>query len=161
MSETPSTPTPGEPGAAPDAEPKLGESGIKALQAERDAHKQAKKDLSELQSQLDKLNAEKLSDLERAQSAAKEATERAAAAEQSALRFRLAAKHGISDEDAELFLTGGSEDAMQKQAERFAARVAQERAPGTPRPDPTQGVGGGVPLNSDALTEALRAAVGA
>lgn len=62
-----------------------------------------------------------------AQQREKEAQERAEAirerdaARQEALRWRIAAKHGISDEDAELFLTGSDEEALTRQAERFTA----------------------------------------
>ncbi len=35
------------------------------------------------------------------------------------MRWRIAAKHGISDEDAELFLTGSDEETLARQAERF------------------------------------------
>jgi signal transduction histidine kinase len=40
-------------------------------------------------------------------------------AEAEAMRWRIAARHGISDEDAELFLTGSDEDTLARQAERF------------------------------------------
>lgn len=118
----------------------LGEGGIKALQAERDARKAAEKAASELQAKIDALNAEKLSDLEKAQLEAKQADERAAKAERDALRFKYAAKHGISEEDAELFLTGDTEEAVSAQAERLAAR--NHAAPNTPKPDLTQGGNG-------------------
>lgn len=39
-----------------------------------------------------------------------------------ALRARLQASHGISDEDAEVFLVGTDEDTLKKQAERLKAR---------------------------------------
>ncbi len=141
--------------------PEMGDGGKRALQVERDARKQAEQQAKALQAQIDALNAEKMSDLEKAQAAAKAAAEEAATAKTEALRYRLAAKHGISEEDASLFLTGTDEASMQAQAERLAARNAQE--PRNPAPDPTQGGAGGASpaLNSDALTDSLRAAVGA
>lgn len=39
-----------------------------------------------------------------------------------ALRLRIATKHGISDEDADLFLTGSDQESLTKQAERLAQR---------------------------------------
>lgn len=139
MSETPTPAAPEAPVIEAPEPADLGDGGKKALQAERDARKQAERSAAALQAQIDALNAEKLTDLEKAQAVAKAASEEAAAARQEALRYRLAAKHGISDEDAGLFLTASTEDAMQQQAERFAARIVQDRAPRNPAPDPTQG----------------------
>jgi hypothetical protein len=72
--------------------------------------------------------------------------ERAAAAEAERdaarieiLRFRVAAKHGISDEDADLFLTGSDEESLTAQAERLASRYADAGKPRSPKPDPNQG----------------------
>lgn len=39
-----------------------------------------------------------------------------------ALRFKVAARHNISDEDADLFLTGTDEETLNRQAERLSAR---------------------------------------
>ena len=47
-----------------------------------------------------------------------------------ALRWRIAAKNGISDEDAELFLSGTDEATLTKQAERLSERVAQNKGGG-------------------------------
>jgi len=122
------------------------------LYASRESVKQLKQQLSDYE-------AEKLSDLEKAQKAAADAQAAAAEAQREAMRYRLAAQHGISQEDAEIFLTGGTEEAMAAQAARLAARVQE---PKSPKPDLTQGGGQGTPpaLNSDALTESLKAAVG-
>lgn len=46
------------------------------------------------------------------------------------LRFKVAAKHGISEEDADLFLTGKDEEALTKQAERLAGREADRKKQG-------------------------------
>lgn len=96
---------------------------LRDLYAERDARKT-------LQARIDAIEAEKLTDLEKAQRAAEDATREAAEARREALRYRLAATYGVSTErgedgepsDAELFLTGDTEEAMKAQAERFAAR---------------------------------------
>lgn len=122
----------GEPADKP-----LGENGEKALAAERDARKAADKKNADLQKQIDALNAEKMSELERAQKAAKDAEEAAATAAAEALRLRVAAKHGISDEDADLFLTGTDAETLERQAARLV-----ERTPASPRPDPSQGAKG-------------------
>ncbi len=46
------------------------------------------------------------------------------------LRWRVAAKHGISDEDAELFLTGTDEETLTKQAERLSGRASERKKNG-------------------------------
>lgn len=121
------------PGSSDEA---LGEAGLKALQAEREARKQADKEKADLQAQLDAINAEKLSDLEKAQHAQQQAEKDAAEARREALRYRLAAKHGISETDAALFLTADSDESMEAQAKALAERTS---GPKTPLPDLTQG----------------------
>lgn len=131
------TPPEGVPADAWDA---LGDKGKAALTSEREARAAAEKSAAELQAQLDEIAKANLSDLERAQAEAKSAQEAAATAATEALRYRLAAKHGISDEDAK-FLQG-DEAAMTALAERLAARdAAQANAPTFPKPDLTQGSG--------------------
>lgn len=137
------------------AEAELGEGGKKALKAERDARAAAEKALAEAKAELDKIAAANMSDLERAQKEAKDAQETAAKATADALRFRVAAQHGISEEDAELFLTGTDAETLNRQATRL-----KERTPTAPQPDLSQGAAP-VALNGDGLTEALARAVGA
>lgn len=82
--------------------------------------------------------ADRLAELEEAQKTeaqkladAKTAAEKDAAdARADALRWRMAAKHGISDEDAELFLTGTDEETLTKQAERLAGRATERKKNG-------------------------------
>ena len=119
------------------ADKPLGENGEKALKAERDARKAAENAAAALQKQLDDIAAANLSDLEKAQKAAADAQADAAKATAEALRLRVAAKHGISDEDADLFLTGSDVDTLEKQAARLV-----ERTPNGPKPDPSQGAKG-------------------
>src|SRR5690606_7281347 len=128
----------------------------KALKAEREARNAAEKQAAELKAKLDKIEAANMSDLERAQKEAADAKEAAAKATTDALRFRVAAQHGISEDDAELFLTGADVDTLTKQATRL-----KERTPTTPKPDPSQGATHATALNGDGLTEALSRAVGA
>jgi hypothetical protein len=127
----------------------LGDPGKAALTSERDARAAAEKSAADLQAQLDKIAEANLSELEKAQKAAKEASETAATARTEALRYRLAAAHGIDTKpgpngepsDAETFLTASDEAGMTKQAERLAARAGTQGAPTFPRPDLTQGSG--------------------
>lgn len=119
------------------ADKPLGENGEKALKAEREARAAAEKSAAALQKQLDDIAAANLSDLEKAQKAAADAQADAAKATAEALRLRIAAKHGISDEDADLFLTGSDMETVEKQAAALAARTSNG-----PKPDLSQGAKG-------------------
>lgn len=125
----------GEPADKP-----LGPNGEKALKAERVAREAAEKSAAELKAQLDQIEAANLSELEKAQKQSKEFQEQAATAATEALRWRTAAKFGISDEDAETFLTGSDEATITRQAERLAEfQKVQQGTPAGPRPDLSQG----------------------
>jgi hypothetical protein len=130
----------------------LGENGEKALKAERQARAAAEKTAASLQKQLDDIAAANLSDLERAQKAATEAQEAAAKATHEAMCLRIAAKHGISDEDADLFLTGSDQETLERQATALVARTSTGTQPG-PRPDLSQGSKGseGAPADKASL----------
>lgn len=117
--ETVTEATETEPQPQSDSEAALSDPGKKALAEERRRASQAEKAAKALQAKLDALEAEKLSKEERALKDAADAAERAARAEAEALRWRIAARNGISDEDAELFLTGTDEETLTRQAERF------------------------------------------
>lgn len=135
-----------DPPAAPKADEPLGGPGLKALQAEREARAEAERKLAVFEAAQDEAEKAKLSDIERATTEAAEARKEAEAAKAEALRLRIAAKHGISDEeDMELFLTGTDEATLTRQAERLAARVA---TPGTPKADPSSGAKSGVESHS-------------
>lgn len=51
-------------------------------------------------------------------------------ARSEALRLRVAAKFGIGDEDADLFLTGGDEETLTRQATRLSARESERKKQG-------------------------------
>lgn len=130
-------------------DPLLGPNGEKALRAEREARAAAERSAAALQAELDKIAEANLSELEKAQKTAKDAQETAAKATTEALRYRLAAAHGIDTNpgpegepsDADTFLTGADEASMTLQAQRYAARLAGANPPPprTPAPDPSQG----------------------
>lgn len=63
-----------------------------------------------------------------------ESEAKSAAAETRALRSDVAARHGISAEDRDLFLTGSDEATLDAQAERLAARFSAPRAFGNVAP---------------------------
>lgn len=59
------------------------------------------------------------------------AAEKAAAdARSEALKFKIASKFQIGDEDADLFLTGNDEETLTKQAERLAERASEKKKSG-------------------------------
>ena len=91
--------------------------------------------------------AERLAELER----------EASQARAEALRFKIASKFGVSDEDADLFLTGTDEETLTKQAERLAARNEDAGKPRAPKPDPNQGRRSG---GSASTADQFAAAVG-
>lgn len=121
----------GDPATAADAP--LGEGGEKALKAEREARKAAETSAAALQKQLDDINAANLSDLEKAQKAATEAQESAAKATTEALRYRIAAETGIT-ENVDLILTAPDEQTMRAQAALWGQRTSTG-----PKPDLSQG----------------------
>lgn len=126
----------------------LGEGGKKALEAERQANKEAKRRISELEAAVAANEAEKMTELEKAQAAAKAAEERAAAAELRALQSDIAAEFGISNDDRDLFLTGVDKETLTRQATALQER-SRDASPRTPKPDLTQGRG----ITSKATTE--------
>lgn len=109
------------------------------------------KDQSFTQADVDRIVAERLKrerettktkyadyeDLKAKAEGAKTADDRIAELEKSiekanreALKRRVQAAHGISDEDADLFLTGADEDSLTAQAKRLADREAERKSKG-------------------------------
>lgn len=161
MSETTAetTVTTDDQGNPDDGTEALGDAGKKALDAMKSKWKQAEQANADLQAKLDEINRANESALERAQREAQEAKEAATKATLDALRFRIAAEAGIT-ENVDLILTAGDEETMRKQAALWATRTSDTTAAG-PRPDLTQG-GSGNPLalNSDGLEDALKTKLG-
>lgn len=89
-----------------------------------------------------KAAAEKLAEIEQAnKSEAEKSADRmrqletdAATARSEALRLRIATKHGISDEDADLLLTGVDEDTLTRQAKRLVQRESDRKKQGNVAP---------------------------
>lgn len=102
----------------PDATPKPTETVEFWKQKAREQEKKAKENAA-ARIELDELRKSQLSNEEKLAAELGEAAKRAAQAEAEAMRWRIAAKHGISDEDAALFLTGSDEETLTAQAERF------------------------------------------
>lgn len=90
---------------------------------EAKSNAEAAKRLAEIE-ESNKSEAEKAADKIRA------LEEQLSTTQRDALRLKVAAKHGISDDDADLFLTGSDEETLTRQAERLAAREQTRTATG-------------------------------
>jgi hypothetical protein len=151
---------------APDTAPavesdseQLGDGGKKALDAERRRASAAEKQLKALQAQLADIEAAKLSDAERTALERDTAAAERDAARAELLRYKVATKFGIADEDVALFLTGTDEETLTKQAERLADRTKATANDGLRVP--VEGRKSSVPaLNSDDLENALKRKLG-
>lgn len=144
----------GEPADAP-----LGDGGKKALDAERTRAKELEKQLNAATTKLTEIERANESAIEKAQREATEAKEAAGRAMTDALRFKIAAESGIS-ENVDLILTAGDEETMRRQAALWSERASA--APSGPRPDLSQGGKGesALALNGDGLEEALKSKLG-
>lgn len=101
---------------------KLREEAAK-YRTEAKANAEAAKRLAEIE-EAQKSEAEKQADRIR------QLEEQALSAQRDALRFKVAAKYGIGDEDADLFLTGTDEETLVRQAERLAGRADERKKQG-------------------------------
>lgn len=155
MSENPNpAPTPADvaPAAQPDPatdaptpEPKVDEIDWKAKAREWEKRAKDNKAAADRLAEIEEANkteaqkqADRLASLER----------EAHQAKAEALRFKIASKFQIGEEDAELFLTGTDEETLTKQAERLAQRADEAGRPRAPKPDPNQGrTPNGAPLD--------------
>lgn len=103
--------------------------------AERVARERAKyvdyKALKEKAEKFDELDAANKSEIEKANDRLTAAERERDAARSESMRLRVAAKHGITDEDADLFLTGTDEETLTKQAQRLADRASERKKNGT------------------------------
>ena len=132
---------------APTDEP-LGEGGLKALHAERDARAAAEKRAADLQAQIDAIEASKMSDLEKAQKLAADAEAKVAElAAEVAARDLLITKQSIGVElglPAELVarMQGETEEELREDAKKLAAFIPDASPSPFPKADPSQGVQG-------------------
>ena len=95
----------------------------------REQEKRAKAN-ADAQSKLDELEKANQTELEKATNRATAAEQERDTAKAEMLRYRIAAKYGVSDEDTELFLTGTDEDTLTKQAERLSDRESERKKQG-------------------------------
>ncbi|MFI2563016.1 DUF4355 domain-containing protein [Paenarthrobacter sp. NPDC018779] len=156
MSEATTTEATATTEAEPTTTQELGDGGIKALQAERDARKAAEKANADLAAKLKAFEDAKLSDLEKAQNAANESAAELAKLRSENIRNTVALSKGVPADLVE-FLTGDTEEAVAAKADLLLARL---NAPTSPRPDPSQGPKGDPALGSDPLLDALKNKLG-
>jgi len=135
----------------------LGDGGKKALEAERKRANALDKQLKAFQAERDAAEAEKLTELERAQKAAKEASDRLAEYEKTTMRQKVALDTGLP---AALVarLQGDDEESLIADAESLIALL---NTPPTPKPDPSQGAKGEAhALNGDPLLSTIKNKLG-
>jgi uncharacterized protein (DUF885 family) len=135
----------------------LGDGGKKALQAERDARKQAEKTAAELTARLKEFEDSKLSELDRAKKEAAETSAELARLRSENTRSKVAIEKGVPADLIE-FLTGDTEGDIAAKADLLLARL---NTPGTPKPDPSQGAKGEAnALNGDPLLDTIKNKLG-
>lgn len=144
----------------------LGDGGKKALEAEREARRQAEADLAALRKDFEGFQT-KLSEAFGVKPATGDGAdavdqlrEQLNTMQHETAVYRVAAQHEITDQaDLDLLKSATDETTMTRLAERLAAKA---QAPGTPKPDATQGGSGSTApaLNSNALEQALKAKLG-
>ncbi len=124
---TPNTPAPANPegAAAPEAadEAKLGEGGVAALKAEREARKAAEKRAADAEAKVADAEKAKLGEKERAEVERDEARRERDEARADAARIRVGAKYGLSPEDVEDLSTSGTPEDFDARAKRLAERL--------------------------------------
>lgn len=136
-STLPSTDAPaadGGNGEAPDE--KLGEPGIRALKAEREARDKAEKDLAEAKAALQKIEDEKLSDIDRARKDVAEAAALTASLRLENARLAALATHPVPKDYQDL-VTGTDAESFLASAKKVAALAAAATGKGN-LPDPVR-----------------------
>lgn len=124
--------------------PKLAEPAAPETDWKAEARKweDRAKENAEARKRLDEIEAANKTEIEKAAEARTKAEQERDAARAEALRFRVAAAHGISTapaadggpSDAELFLTASDEATLTKQAERLLGRDAERKRTGNVAP---------------------------
>ena len=137
---------------------KLGANGLKALEAERAANKASRKQIAELQAKLKEYEdankteaektAERLATLEKDNAASRSRAERLEVALDKGLPKALAAR-----------LQGSTREELEADADELLKLVGEQK-PASPKPDPSQGHGGGG-AKPTSMEEAIAAALGA
>jgi hypothetical protein len=117
----------------PEDQPKPSETVDFWKQKAREQEKRAKENAKAAERLAEIEDAQK-SDAEKAAGRIAELEQELESASRTALRFKVASKFGIGDEDADLFLTGSDEETLTKQAERLAGREDERKKQGNRAP---------------------------
>lgn len=142
----------------------LGENGKRALAAEREARKSAEKDLKAALARIGELEAGIEASEQKHTAEIGERDAQISALSLARTRDQVLREKGVPDGLAD-FVQGDSREELEATADKLLAGIPVVEKAEAPawKPDPSQGAGSGgdVPLNSDALTNALAQAVGA
>ena len=118
---------------------KLGEPGLKALQAERDARAKAEKKAADAEAALQKIEDAKLSDIQRAQKERDDAAAENANLKMANARLAALAKHPVP-EDYQDLVTGTDEATFLASAKKISDLYAKAEGK-APKNDPVPGSG--------------------
>lgn len=120
----------GETPAADEFKPITSQQELNAALKDRLDRERAKfKDYNDIKAKaakLDEIEQANLSELEKSNGRITTAESERDTAKAEALRLRIAVTHGISLEDADLFLTGTDEETLTAQAKRLSDRAAEQ-----------------------------------
>jgi len=145
-------------GAKPSDE--LGEKGVSALKAEREARRALEKERNDLAAKVKEFTDRDKSESERMQEQLQELTQRATQAEREKARLAVIAEHQIPKDYQDL-VQGADEDSLVASATKVAALIAA-----TSSPDratlviPDEGGHPNLALNGDGIESALKKALG-
>ena len=149
----------------------LGETGLAALQREREARREAEKRAkanAEAAKRLEEIEAANASDLEKATRKAETSEARAAKLEAENLRLRVALRHGL-DDDAARRLIGETEEELDEDAAKLAKLIRRdgddEPNSQPPRKSPSTNLKSGTagatdPAPTDPILEAIQSKMG-
>lgn len=126
---------------------------VKKLRAEAAKYRTEAKANAKAASRLAEIEEAQKSEAQKAADALAAAQRDAETARAEAIRYRIASKFEVSEEDADLFLTGTDEETLTKQAQRLSERAADRKKAGNVVPRE----GTSAPAKDDEVREFTRA----
>lgn len=137
---------------------KLGEGGMKALKAEREAHKAATAHIKELEAKLKAYEDRDKSEAEKTAERLAKLEEDSKTGTAKAMRYEIALDKGLPKALAER-LQGSTREELEADADELLKLVGEQK-PASPKPDPSQGHGG-AGAKPTSMEAAIAAALGA